>query len=197
MKKMLLITSLLFFSFLNSQEIEDSSKFRNWCYAGGGISFSMGKISYNDFINKTNPDESGYEEENVSFRTLSPFLFTQLYGKLFMGEFTIGMDYEKASNSSLSHFNTAFTASVRYCRNLNDNVILFAGPGVYLETYPSSKKYDGGGIMLSAGAAFNATETLRIFSIIAATYGYYGVGDESKKIGFRFSAGAGKRVGKF
>ncbi len=195
--KKLLIISLLFFSFLNSQEIEESAKFRNWCYAGGGISFTTGKISYNDFINKANPDESGYEEEKVSYRTLSPFLFTQLYGKLFMGEFTIGIDYEKASNSSLSHFNTAFTASARYCYNLNEKMILFAGPGVYLETYPSSKKYDGGGIMLSAGAAFDATETLRIFSIIAATYGYYGVGDDSKKIGFRFSAGAGKRVGKF
>jgi len=195
--KKLLITSLLFFSFINSQEIDDTAKFRNWCYAGGGISFSMGKISYNDFINKSNPNDSGYEEKKVKFKTFSPFFFTQLYGKLFMGEFTVGMDYEKASNSSLSHFNTAFTASVRYRYDLNDKLILFAGPGVYLETYPSSKKYDGGGIMLSAGAAFNATETLRIFSIIAATYGYYGVGDESKKIGFRFSAGAGKRVGKF
>lgn len=195
--KKLLITSLLFFSFINSQDIDDSARFRNWCYAGGGMSFSMGKIIYNDFVNRPNSAVSGYEENIVSFKTFSPFLFTQLYGRLFMGEFTIGMDYEKASNSSLSHFNTAFTASARYCYNLNDKIILFAGPGVYLETYPSSKKYDGGGIMLSAGAAFDVTETLRIFSIIAATYGYYGVGDDSKKIGFRFSAGAGKRVGKF
>jgi len=190
MKTLLLITSLLFFSFLNSQEIEDSSKFRNWCYAGGGMSFTTGIINYNHF-------DQIYIEEKVVYKTYSPFLFTQLYGKLFMGEFTIGMDYEQASNSSLSHFNTAFTASVRYRYDINDKLILFAGPGIYLETYPSSRKYDGGGIMLSAGAAFDATETLRIFSIIAATYGYYGVGDESKKIGFRFSAGAGKRVGKF
>ncbi|MBP7901964.1 MAG: hypothetical protein KA015_04005 [Spirochaetes bacterium] len=197
MKKILLIISLLLCSFINSQEIEESARFYNWCYAGGGISFTTGKISYNDFINRTNPDESGYKEKKVSFKTFSPFLFTQLYGRIFMGEFTLGMDYEKASNSSLSHYNTAFTASVRYRYDLNNKLILFAGPGIYLETFPSSKKYDGGGIMLSAGAAFDAAETLRIFSVIAATYGYYGVGDESKKIGFRFSAGAGKRVGKF
>ncbi|HQA53497.1 MAG TPA: hypothetical protein PK419_11650, partial [Spirochaetota bacterium] len=120
MKTLLLITSLLFFSFLNSQEIEDSSKFRNWCYAGGGMSFTTGIINYNHF-------DQIYIEEKVVYKTYSPFLFTQLYGKLFMGEFTIGMDYEQASNSSLSHFNTAFTASVRYRYDINDKLILFAG----------------------------------------------------------------------
>lgn len=196
--KKLAAAALLIIPILSAGAEDDSGyHFRNWCYLGAGISYSMGSISYTGFDNNSNTLLSGYKDSTVKYSAYSPFIFTQLYGKTFMGEITAGLDFEKASESFLSHYNASFSASVRYKYTLSENLQIYAGPGIYLETYPSSKSYDGGGVMLSIGSAVDMTESIRIFSNIAATYGYYGVGDDSKKIGFRFTLGAGTKVGKF
>jgi hypothetical protein len=84
----------------------------------------------------------------------------------------------------------------KYVYSLNNSFALTLGVGLFLETPPSTKKYDGGGGILSTGAIYTVNWNWKIFLDIQYQYGYMSLGDNSTKASYGAVVGIIRKLGK-
>jgi len=173
----LLIPSFLVGQSLSSEINSDDKVY--YTYAGAIIGTNFSKAKYN--IWETNERKS-YSESGASIPV--GFLLN-IFIEQFSGEFT----FEQIYNFSSKIYYTKFSSSLKYIWDIDNNYYLGTGFGLYLETPPSSKKYNGGsGILLPFEFGYKLTKKSIITINIITSYGSYGIGNDNYNIisGVRF-----------
>lgn len=185
---LLILFSLVLFAQDDAQE-DDTRQLKS--FIGASVSVMAGSVKYKAFRS------SSYAETDEKTTSITPSITAQLYGPFLMGEFTAGCNTESSSEKKLNHINASFSGSVRYLHTLNEHFAFFAGPGFYVETWPSSKSYDGGGWGLWVGSVYSANDYWKISLAAAATYGKYGAGNDSTKLGYGINLAVTRKFGHF
>lgn len=159
-----------------------------------GLSAQMGfnKIEYTDwFTNQT-------ETKNIKGKLLSGGLDILVMANFLAGEFTIEYQQNKSTSDYTLNINNMFyNAAVKLVFSPVNNFYLTLGPGLYLETHPASRSYDGGaGISGIAGIMYTAGENFCLILDGVFRYGRFGLGEDSIKRSYGVKFGAVYKVGK-
>jgi hypothetical protein len=158
----------------------------------GGTTFSYGKnrISYTDWFNNRR------ETHDVSGAYYMPGLVLDLFVDNFIGELSIDYLINQNDDSDTSIQHMSWKTKSKYVYSLNNSFALTLGVGLFLETPPSTKKYDGGGGILSTGAIYTVNWNWKIFLDIQYQYGYMSLGDNSTKASYGAVVGIIRKLGK-
>lgn len=120
-----------------------------------------------------------------------------IFVRRFIGEFEI----EYINNFSSGKPDVAvqhliYTGIGKYSHPVNDIISITGGLGVYLETPPANKSYEGGGLNAAIGAVFDLTREWKIIADVLCRYGYFGLGDDSSKFSIGAKIGVVYKVGR-
>ncbi len=196
LKRFILLTLIpiqLFFNsgFLNAQEKkEEGRKGLYYNYIGITVGGGINQIEYNDwFIDKR-------DTKKISGVYYSGGFIFDIYVRNFVGEFTLQYVYNSNDeDTSVQHL--LLSTVGKYTFNLSQAFAVAPGLGLYIETPPSDKKYNGGGGFLATlGAIFNIDKNYKIIFDLIGSYGYFGKGEESTKISYGTKIGIVYNIGK-
>lgn len=152
---------------------------------GGGIN----QIEYNDwFVDKR-------DTKKISGVYYSGGLIFDIFVRNFVGEFTIQYVYN-SNDEDISVQHLYLSTLGKYSFNLSHVFAVAPGLGLYIETPPSDKEYNGGGGFLATlGAIFTIGKDFKIIFDLIASYGYFGMGEESTKISYGTKIGIVYNIG--
>ncbi|OHD64023.1 MAG: hypothetical protein A2176_05360 [Spirochaetes bacterium RBG_13_51_14] len=114
--------------------------------------------------------------------------------KWLIGDFSIQCQYNQ-NERTLHHL--YYTVSGRVGIQMGTVAIFAPGIGLYFETPPSNRKYNGGaGIRAPLAVLFNTTFDTKLFLEGSVMYGWYGIGEKSTKLFYGINAGFVFKVGR-
>ncbi len=155
--------------------------------AGGG----MDMIKYKDWIS----DREGQETKKVTGSYFCGGALIDIFVNHFIGEFTL--QYISNINKDVPVSHIIYDAAGKYSYQLYPFLSLTAGAGLYIESRPATKRYDGGaGFDALIGAVYNLTRDWKLVFDIAGRFGSFGVGDESTRQSYGAKIGIVYKVGR-
>ncbi|MBN1501705.1 MAG: hypothetical protein JW982_16215 [Spirochaetes bacterium] len=160
-----------------------------YTYVGGFTAGGMNRISYSDWIDnetRTN-DVTGY---NVRAGVLAV-----IFVNFFAGEFGLSGSFNMNSMEETQVHSADWYGLFKYVFKFNDSFSLTTGPGIYMETLPASRQYDGGGLQYSLGSCFSVTSDWNIETDLFFRYGYFGIGEDSTKMNYGIQVSVTRKVG--
>jgi hypothetical protein len=159
-------------------------------YLGLNFTGGLNKINYTDWID----DQHQTKKDNGKFYSGGPLF--NVYVKNLIGDFRLNYVYNKnkLSETTVSHLN--WSGSLKYAYPLTKSFSLTSGLGLYLETPPSSKKYDGSGVLVSIGSLVTINWDWKLSLDFHTQYGHFGIGESSRKLSYGASLGILRKVGK-
>jgi hypothetical protein len=190
--KLFLISFLAIFAITDQAFAEEELFFT---YIGPTVGAGTNQIAYRRWSQSSNSRESSV----ISGYFISGGFLMNIYVRYFIGEFTLEYIADQNSEESdISVMHLIYTSQAKYSYSLNDTLALTCGVGAYLETPPSTKKFDsGGGINSSLGLVVNLTREMKlVVDAPVCRYGYFGVGDDSSKLSFGVKLGMVYKVGR-
>lgn len=111
------------------------------------------------------------------------------------GDFTLQYLYNSNSDETLQH--AYYSLAARYLLGLTPVISLSAGAGLYFDSPPSNRKYDGStGFIIPVGMIYTYSFDTRLFVDLKGSYGSYGTGENSVKFSYGISMGALFKVGR-
>lgn len=153
--------------------------------AGGGLN----RITYKDWMN----DKQDTEELTGNYFS-GGFLFN-IFVNRFLGDFRLQYVYNKNSNYPIQHL--YFSAAGRFVYAFNPTLSISSGPGIYFDSPPSTKSYDGSpGFQMPLGLVINIGFDTKLFFDLIGRYGSYGIGEESRKLSYGANLGFLYKVGR-
>ncbi|MBN1531269.1 MAG: hypothetical protein JXA20_01270 [Spirochaetes bacterium] len=165
-----------------------------YTFVGGIAGFGYNSGTYRDSFNTNSRDfcyQGSKPDNGINF---SGGAAITIFGQYFVGDFTAQFMYN--SGAALSVYHLYFTASARYNFRFGDTFHIAPGAGVFLETPPSNKDFNGSaGFIVPVGFYLNTTFDTKLYLDIYARYGTFGVGQGSTRlscgiiIGFIFKVG--------
>jgi len=191
--KLLILALLIGFMITGSAFAEEEELF--FTYIGPTLGAGTNQIAYRRWSQSSDSRESSV----VSGYFISGGFLLNIYVRNFIGEFALEyMADQNSKESDISVMHLIYTSQAKYSYSLNDMFSLTCGLGAYLETPPSTKRFDsGGGIAGSFGFIIDFN---REFKLVVDTpvcrYGYFGVGDDSSKLSFGVKIGMVYKVGR-
>ncbi len=188
----LILINLFFCSgLLNAQERKDEvMRGLYYNYMGITIGGGINQIEYNDwFVDKR-------DTKKISGAYYSGGIIFDIFVRNFVGEFTLQYAYNSNDeDTSIQHL--LISTLGKYSFNLSHNFAIAPGLGLYIETPPSDKEYNGGGgILATLGAIINIGKDYKIIFDIIGSYGYFGMGEESTKITYGTRIGVIYNIGR-
>jgi hypothetical protein len=194
--QILLTFSIIFFVTIQSLIAEDEEEGLYFTYAGPVIGAGFNKLTYRDWSYDSNTRES----KKLSGYFLSSGAMLNIYVGNFIGEFSLQYMGDFCSEERVNVQHMFYTSSGKYSytlKQINSNLSIASGLGVYLESSPSSINYNGGGgINFLLGGGYILSREIRIVSDIVVRYGYFGIGDDSNKFSIGVKIGAIYKVGR-
>lgn len=159
-------------------------------YAGVSFAYGMNTISYSDW------QSSARKTTEITGQSVMPGIAAAVCSDYFTGEFAVSgaLNFNSTEDSSI-HF-TEWSGLMKIQYPFNPEFFFTAGLGLYLETFPSTKSYEGGGITSSLGMYYIFSEEYRIAADGYFRYGYYGLGEESYKLNYGIRILFLKQVGR-
>ena len=154
---------------------------------GGGIN----QITYSDWI------DNKRDTQEVSGNYYSSGLILDIFVNNIVGEFTLQYIYNSSGGEpDISVQHLLYTASGKYSFNFGA-IALAHGLGLYMETPPSDKKYDGGsGFSASLGIFYTINMDIKLLFDITGRYGSFGMGEDSSKISYGAKFGLVYSIGR-
>jgi hypothetical protein len=186
----LLVIVFLFAGDLKAAKEEEELFFT---YIGPTLGGGINQIAYRGWSSDSNTRIS----KVISGYYVSSGCLLDIFVKYFIGE--LSLEYINNFNSgkpdvSVQHL--IYTGTAKYSFAVNDAFALTCGVGAYLETPPSDKSYNGGGLNGTIGAVFDASHDWKIVFDMITRYGRFGMGDDSSKFSLGAKIGAVYRVGR-
>jgi hypothetical protein len=159
-------------------------------YIGVTISSGLNQIEYTDwFVDQR-------DTKNISGTFFSGGLILDIFVDQFVGEFMLQYVYNaNDEDTSLQHL--SFTTIGKYAYAINSTFALSAGLGLYMETPPSDKEYDGGGGFLATLGVFTTLgPDYKIVFDLLGSYGHFGIGEGSRKTTYGAKIGIVYNIGR-
>lgn len=184
-------TLFIYPSSLSAQEwdkAEEEQLYFN--YIGVTIGSGLNQIEYTDwFVDKR-------ETKDISGTFFSGGLILDIFVDQFVGEFMLQYVYNaNDADTSLQHLSLATIG--KYSYPISGIFALSAGLGLYMETPPADREYDGGGGFLATLGIFSTLgPDYKIVFDLLGGYGYFGIGDNSKKITYGAKIGIVYNIGR-
>lgn len=114
-----------------------------------------------------------------------------------IGEFSLQAVNTGASEDAVASFRLLYSATGKYAFRLGESFFLSPGMGLYMETGPSDKDYDGGaGLAASAGLGWMFFRDWILLFDIIGRYGSYGLGEDSTIISYGVNLGVVYKIGR-
>lgn len=156
------------------------------------ISGLNNRVHYHDWIvdHRESANDSGF------YYGGGPVL--DVFVRYFIGEFSIQfINNSGYKNKKLSVAHMLYTASGKFAYNIGKIFFITAGAGLFLESEPANKDYNGGGgVNFSTGVGFNVAREMRLLFDITGRYGTFGIGENATKLSFGLALSAVYRIGK-
>jgi hypothetical protein len=112
-----------------------------------------------------------------------------------IGEFTLQAMNTAAGDITVQHL--YYTVTGKYAFYMGNLLFAAAGGGLYFESGPASRNYDGGGgVNAVLGMGINAAHDWRIMLDLSGRYGSFGIGDEATRVSYGISVAAVYRIGR-
>ncbi|MDY6933148.1 MAG: hypothetical protein SVZ03_02870 [Spirochaetota bacterium] len=169
MRKKLLLLSFLLITPSASNYADEPF----FTYIGPTIGGGFNKIEYTDWLIDRR------STKDVTGNYLCGGFIIDIIIKRVIGEFSIQYIYNNNSSTpdiSVQHF--IYTALGKYSYSLRDDLSLTSGLGLYLETPPANRGYDGGGgYIISIGTIYRMSWDWNIIIDLIGTYGHFGIGE--------------------
>jgi hypothetical protein len=192
MKK--IFSLLIGFLFLLTSQVygvESKQKEREFffTYIGPLVSVGHGHIWHNYWSGT-----SRISEVNNGFFVSGGVIFS-VFAKNLSGSLSIQYIFSFNSDHYLQHL--LYKMSGKYMFQITPIFQIGVGAGAYFESPPSDYNYQGGaGALLPVEFAIAPTETTRLVIDIFATFGWYGLGEDSVKLGYGVDIAFIFRVGQ-
>lgn len=183
--------SLLLILLINSQNF--SKVYANdlfFTYAGLNFGYGLNQITYTDWF------DTKRETRDVTGQHYNFGLVFNIFIYDFIGDFSYNFTYNNNSDSETAVYHLTATGSLKYAYPATKSFALTIGPGLYIETPPSTKNYDGGGAIISTGFIYTVNWDWKIYTDFYGRYGSYGLGDNSSKISYGITLGFLHKFGK-
>ncbi len=185
--KNLFKTIIIFTALFITADISADEPF--YTYAGGFLSCGMNSITYNDWIdNETQTNE-------VSGFNVRAGLVTVIFVNYFAGEFGLAGSLNFNDMEETQVHSADWYGLFKYVYKLNDIISLSTGPGLYMESLPATRQYDGGGLQYSLGSYISVTQNWKIGADAYFRYGYFGMGEESTKMNYGLQISFTRKAG--
>lgn len=160
-----------------------------YTFVGLTVGGGMNKVVYTDWYNlyQDRTMSGYYVDSGVSFWVVSKWL---------MGDFTLQYRYNNfKAEGELHHLYC--TISGRIGIPLGSVAILAPGVGIYIESPPANRKFNGGaGIRVPLAFLFNTTFDTKLFINGSFMYGWFGKGDSGEKMSYGVDLGFIFKVGR-
>ncbi len=190
---LILLSFLLISTAAGAQEQERNER-RELIYTfiGPSGSFGYNIISYRDWFNSPTPYSGTKPVKGIYF---SGGAVLSVFGQRFIGDFTVQFMYN--SGGGLSVYHLYYSSSARYNFRVSDFIHIAPGAGLYLETPPSNREYQGSaGVLIPIGFYFNTTFDTKLFADFSFRYGIFGLGEDSRRLAFGITLGFIFKVGR-
>ena len=163
----------------------------NFTYAGPVAGFGFNSIKHRDWFDDTNMRET----RSISGQYFSGGCMFYIIAKNITGDFSLRYLYNANDDDTLWHF--SFAASGKYLHPLSEVFSLAGGLGMYIETGPANKAYSGSaGVQVPVGVVVTTSHNTRLIFDIIGKYGYYGLGEDSRKLSYGINLGFLFKVGR-
>lgn len=155
--------------------------------AGGGFDY----IELNDWFK----DEAKRDTKNISGSYLCGGIILNIYVKNLAGEFTL--QYINNVNNEIPVNHMMYNAAGKYLFTLTKSFFLTAGIGMYLESPPSNRDYNGGGGGSAlCGIVFSPGRDWKLIFDAIGRYGYFGIGEKSTRYSYGAKIGVLYKIGR-
>ncbi len=158
-------------------------------YIGPSVSGGFNHIEHSDwfFISRSTRKYGGY--------FLSGGVLLAVYGKFLAGDFNLHFTHNQNDMFPLYHL--TFAMSGRGVVPIGRVIEFTPGIGLYLETPPSNEKYNsGGGGHLPVGFTVKTSFDTKLIFDAYVRYGFFGLGEESKKFSYGIQLGFLFKIGR-
>jgi len=171
---------------LNAQETAEEESL-NFTYLGPALSFAYNQVEYTDWF------ETSMKTKKMSGFDSSGGMVLNIFTGNLCGDFQLKYAYNSL-DFSVTYLD--FSIACKYYYRLNNYFSIGVGPGMYCDTPPSNRKYNGsGGLHLPVSMIAETSQTTKLFIDLYARYGSFGIGHNTKSLtagvnaGFMFKAG--------
>ncbi|HNU92714.1 MAG TPA: hypothetical protein PKO25_12655 [Spirochaetota bacterium] len=160
-------------------------------YIGATLGGGTASIDYNEWV----VDER--KSQNASGVYFSGGLLLDVVVRDIIGEFTMQAINTGASEDTVASLRLLYSVTGKYAFRLSDSFFLCPGIGLYLESGPSDKSYQGGaGLSASAGLGWVFSRDWILLFDLVGRYGSYGLGEESTIMSYGASLGVVYKIGR-
>lgn len=183
----LLIASMMISDALFSQTRERKGRELFYTYFGPVAGFGYSMAQYETWKNNS------WQTVKANGINANGGALLNIFIGNFVGDFSVEWMYNAPESMQHMHYR----AMGKYLWTLNDTFAAGCGFGIYLETPPSTKTYNGSaGVMLPLSLAITTGFDSKLVVDIYGKYGSYGVGENSSKISTGMSIGFLFKVGR-
>jgi len=188
-----LFRSAVLFSFAAGLSAEEERKGETrdliFTYIGPVAGYGFNRVTYKDWFSAY----QGVKKFPGQYYTAG--LTFNVYAKYFAGDFAFSFMNNK--NDKYPIRNMFISSNARVLISLGETFFIAPGGGIYFETPPASRKYNGSaGIQGSAALGINATFNTKLYADVHVRYGSFGLGRDSTKLSYGISAGFVYKVGR-
>ena len=160
-------------------------------YIGATIGGGAAAIDYSEWV------VDHRETASATGTWFSGGLLLDVIVRDLIGEYSLQVVNTGASEDTVASFRLLHSVTGKYAFRLGENFFLSPGLGLYLETGPSDKDYDGGaGIAATAGFGWMFYRDWILFFDIIGRYGSYGLGEDSTIVSYGVNLGAVYKIGR-
>ncbi len=160
-------------------------------YIGATLGGGAASIDYNEWV------VDHRESKSATGTWFSGGLLLDVVVRDIMGEFSLQVVNTGASEDAVASFRLLYSITGKYAFRLNESFFLSPGLGLYLETGPSDKDYDGGaGLAATAGLGWMFFRDWILLFDIIGRYGSYGLGEDATIISYGVNLGVVYKIGR-
>jgi len=160
-----------------------------YTYLGPVVGIGMNRLVYTDW-------QHLYREHVVTGYYINSGLSIWVISKWLLGDVTLQYRFNSYKDEGELH-HLYCTISGRVGIPLGSVAILAPGVGIYIESPPANRKFNGGaGIRAPLAILFNTTFDTKLFIEGSFMYGWYGRGDKGEKMSYGADLGFIFKVGR-
>ncbi len=160
-------------------------------YIGAVLGGGTASIDYNEWV------VDHRESKSATGTWFSGGMLLDVVVRDIIGEFSMQAVNTGASEDTVASFRLMYSVSGKYAFRLNESFFLCPGLGLYLETGPSNKDYDGGaGLAATAGLGWMFYRDWILLFDIIGRYGSYGLGEEATMLSYGINLGVVYKIGR-
>ncbi|MFH0974256.1 MAG: hypothetical protein V1874_00565 [Spirochaetota bacterium] len=190
MKKTAIILLFILFSASGLKAAEEELFFT---YMGPVVGGGYNQVAYRGWSSETDTRIS----KVITGYFVSGGCLLNIYVRRFIGEFSLEyINNFSSGKPDVSVQHLIYNSTLKYSFPLFPEFAFTCGIGAYLETPPSDKSYNGGGLNGTTGLVFDISREWKLVFDVLARYGRFGMGDDSSKFSLGAKLGMVYKVGR-